>query len=86
MVGPAATAYLLSNRLKTMLGLTVVFGILASVSGYYLAKLINGSIAGAIATMIGVLFALTFIYVRLRKRIQAAGRRPSEYKGGSAVW
>ena len=60
LVGPAASAYLLSKRLPTMLLLTLLFGVLSSISGYYLAKYLNGSIAGAIATMTGFWFAISF--------------------------
>jgi manganese/zinc/iron transport system permease protein len=69
LVGPAATAYLLSSRLPVMLVLTVLFGILSSITGYYLAKWINGSIAGAIATMIGFWFGVVFVYSLLAKRM-----------------
>ncbi len=58
---PAATAYLLTENLKRMLLLSILFGVLASISGYYLAERSNGSIAGAMATASGVLFALVFI-------------------------
>jgi len=62
LVVPAATAYLLTERLKVMLMLSALFGILASVSGYYLAVAIDGSIAGAIATMTGVFFLMAFLF------------------------
>lgn len=70
LVGPPATAYLLTTRLKTMIMLAVLFGITSSVLGYLLAIQINGSIAGAIATVIGVQFALAFVYVLVAKRLR----------------
>ncbi len=64
LVVPAATAYLLTHRLKAMLLLAVLFGVLASVGGYYLAAALNGSIAGAMVTVAGILFLLAFGYSR----------------------
>ncbi|WP_276499505.1 metal ABC transporter permease [Pontibacter litorisediminis] len=62
LVAPPATAYLLTDNFKTMLLLSVVAGILASVGGYYLAVWIDGSIAGAIATVTGIEFMLAFLF------------------------
>lgn len=62
LIGPAATAYLLTNRLPLMLLLAAITGVLAAVSGYYLAVLLNGSIASAMAVMVGVLFMLAFLF------------------------
>ncbi len=62
IVVPPATAYLLSQRLSLMLVLSVVFGIMSSVSGYYLALWTNSSIAGAIAVMTGVFFMLALFF------------------------
>lgn len=62
MIVPAATAYLLTDRLPVMIGLSVVVGALAAVSGYFLAVAFDASIAGAIATMTGVLFGLALLF------------------------
>lgn len=62
LVGPAATAYLLTNDLKRMLIYASLIGVLASFLGYGLAVYLDGSIAGAIATMIGVLFMIAFLF------------------------
>lgn len=61
-VVPPATAYLLTSKLKNMLWITVGLSFLSSLLGYYLAVLIDGSIAGAIVTVAGLLFGITFIY------------------------
>jgi manganese/zinc/iron transport system permease protein len=58
LIVPAATAYLLTHRLKTMLWLSSLLGILATGGGYLLALWLNGSITGAIATVSGVMFAI----------------------------
>lgn len=76
LVGPPATAYLLTDNLKVMLGLTVGLGIFASTAGYFLAVLLDGSIAGAIATVLGGLFLLAFLWSPVhgqfrRKKVRA---------------
>jgi len=62
LIVPAATAYLLTDNFKMMLLLSASIGVLASASGYGIAVWIDGSIAAAIATMCGVLFAITFVF------------------------
>jgi manganese/zinc/iron transport system permease protein len=61
IVGPPATAYLLTNRLGTMLLLSMAIGAVAAVTGYWLAYLIDSSIAGAMAVMIGLLFLVALL-------------------------
>jgi len=61
MIGPAATAYLLTNKLGIMLGMSAAFGVVSAISGYWLARMLDSSIAGSMATMVGVLFLVTFI-------------------------
>jgi manganese/zinc/iron transport system permease protein len=65
LVGPPATAYLITEKLKNTIFTSIIFGITASISGFYVASWLDGSIAGAIASMIGVQFALVFLYTRL---------------------
>lgn len=60
LIAPAAIAYLLTDNLKIMLLLSVVVGILSAIGGYYLAWLIDGSIAGAMTTVLGLLFLVAF--------------------------
>jgi manganese/zinc/iron transport system permease protein len=70
-VAPPATAYLLTHRFRTMLVLSVAIGILLSGGGYYLAVLLNASIAGSMATVAGFLFAVAFgIHLFRQKRSQ----------------
>jgi len=82
LVVPAATAYLLTQKLKTMLLLAVLFGVLSSFGGYYLAYALNGSIAGAMVTVAGVLFAGAFGYSRwwrLRKLAPVSSDMPAQH-------
>lgn len=76
MIGPPATAYLLAKRFKRMVLLAVGFGFTASVLGYYLAYAVDGSIAGAIATVIGVQFALVVIVKHWLDRIGKKAVQP----------
>ena len=62
MVAPAATAYLLTDDFKFMLIWSSVIGTIASVLGYYLAVYLDGSIAGAIASVCGFLFLLATLF------------------------
>jgi manganese/zinc/iron transport system permease protein len=62
MVAPPAAAYLITDRLPVMLGLSTLFGVVSAVSGYYLASWLDGSIAGAMATMTGVVFLLSLCF------------------------
>lgn len=68
LIAPPATAYLLTENFKTMLILTVISGIISATGGYYLALWINGSVAGAMATLAGLQFALVFLGIRLVKK------------------
>lgn len=68
LIVPPATAYLISTRLKYMILLSCGFGILTSILGYYLAVWIDGSIAGAMATVAGALFGLVFSFTQISKK------------------
>jgi manganese/zinc/iron transport system permease protein len=68
LVVPAATAYLLTNKLKTMLLLSAVFGVLSSIGGYYLATYFDSSIAGAMSVVAGILFSFVFVYTKFTSR------------------
>lgn len=62
LIVPAATAYLLTERLSIMILYSAVIGILCSVLGYYAAALLDASIAGCMVTVAGILFVLAFIF------------------------
>lgn len=67
LVVPPATAYLLTERLRPMLWLTILFGISTAAGGYYLSKALEGSIAGAMTAVAGLQFLLVFLYTWLKK-------------------
>jgi len=58
LVAPAATAYLISQKLKPMILLAALFGLSGSLLGYMMSARFDTSIAGGVATMLGVLVAL----------------------------
>jgi len=68
LVGPPATAYLVTERFKKMIGLSVLFGIIASFIGYYLAVALNASIAGSITAVIGLEFTIAFLYSSWKRK------------------
>lgn len=58
MVGPPVTAYLLTDRLDWMIGLSAGIGLLNAVVGYWSAHLLDASIAGAMASTTGLVFGV----------------------------
>jgi manganese/zinc/iron transport system permease protein len=64
MIVPAATARLISDRLLPVLVISGLTGVVAALSGYAFAQWADVSIAGAIALMSGVLFAIAFLLDR----------------------
>ncbi|NJL05385.1 MAG: metal ABC transporter permease [Chloroflexaceae bacterium] len=75
MIAPPATAYLLTERLSTMLWLSVLLGVASALVGYWLAWALDVSIAGSMATMTGVLFAGAFLFAPERGIVATARRR-----------
>lgn len=75
LVAPPATAYLLTDQFKKMMVITVLIAIISSIIGYYLAVLLDGSIAGAIVTITGIIFLLALLFsptqgILMKKRLQ----------------
>jgi manganese/zinc/iron transport system permease protein len=62
LIAPAATAYLITDNFKWMLTIACIAGVLSSITGYYIAVAVDGSIAGAVACMTGVFFALALLF------------------------
>jgi manganese/zinc/iron transport system permease protein len=75
MVVPPVTAYLLTDSLPRMLGLSVGIGVFSAVTGYWLAHYLDASIAGAMATMVGVWFLVVFFLAPRRGLVAQARRR-----------
>jgi manganese/zinc/iron transport system permease protein len=62
LIGPAATAYLLTDRLSSMLGIALGLGAASSALGYLLARWLDCSIAGGMTVIIGLFFVIAFLF------------------------
>ncbi len=62
IITPPATAYLLTHNLGKMIQLSIIIGCLCAIIGTLLALAIDGSIAGAMCTVSGIIFLLTFLF------------------------
>jgi manganese/zinc/iron transport system permease protein len=58
LIVPAATAYLLTDRLELMIVLSAASGVVAAIAGYYSAVLFDVSISGMMAVSAGIIFTL----------------------------
>jgi len=77
LIIPAATAYLLTNRLGVMIGLSVAVGIVSAVAGYLISYALDASIAGCIVSVAGILFILALILAPKNGLIARFARRRS---------
>lgn len=75
MIVPAACAWLLTDDLKAMLIAAVVIGVTGAVAGYWVAHWLDASIAGCIATMLGVLFGAVYLAAPSRGLVSLFLRR-----------
>lgn len=75
MIAPPATAYLLADRLSLMLLLSALLGAAGAVSGYWVAHVLDASIAGSMASMSGLLFAAAYLAAPRRGLIPIILRR-----------
>lgn len=78
MIGPPVAAYLLTDRLAHMLVMSAGIGIASAISGYWLARSLDASIAGSMATMVGVLFFVVLLFAPQRGMIATARRRAQQ--------
>ena len=75
MIAPPSAAYLLTDRLSRMLIYSALIGMLSAISGYWLAHVLDASIAGSMATMTGVAFLMAYLFAPERGLIAQARRR-----------
>ncbi|WP_271423639.1 metal ABC transporter permease [Aequorivita sinensis] len=78
MIAPAATAYLLTNDLKRMLILSVVFGVFSAIAGYWLAHLLDASISGSMTTVLGIVFLLVYLFAPKKGLISVLYRQKQQ--------
>ncbi len=68
LVTPAATALLITKRLRQALIVTILFAIFNSVVGYMLSITLNVSTSGMCATIAGLSFVITMAVTKVKKR------------------
>lgn len=62
LVIPPSTAYLLTEKLSRMIVYSVITGCSSSVIGYYVASILDASIAGSMISVAGALFLLALFF------------------------
>lgn len=77
LVVPPAAAYLLTERLPQLLLLSAAFGIGSAAGGYFLALWVDGSIAGAMSVVAGMIFAVALIISKIREKSR---KQPAEWE------
>jgi manganese/zinc/iron transport system permease protein len=72
MVAPAATAYLITRRLKYTIWVTVVIAVVTSLAGFFVAYVLDAATSGGMAFFCGLAFVLAFVVelIRRSKRIR----------------
>src|SRR5690606_13064030 len=70
VIVPAATAYLLSRRLVTMIALSAVIAVGGALGGFFVAYALNAATSAGMAVFYGALFVIAVIGVRLTRKIR----------------
>ncbi len=78
MIGPAAAAYLLTDRLNRLLWLAALLGAVAAGLGFGLAVWIDASIAGCMAVGVGVVFLVVWLAAPRRGLVAVLRRRNNQ--------
>ncbi len=66
---PPATAFLFLKQLHHVMIAASLFGIAAAIIGYSVADMVNGSIAGAMATVTGVQLLIVIAVTKIRQKM-----------------
>lgn len=75
MVGPAATAYLVTKDIKKLIILSVLIGAFNALVGFWIAMWIDVSISGMMAVVTGLSFGFVFIFGKESGLVAVARRR-----------
>ena len=78
MIAPAAMAYLLTEDLKKMIWLSVLFGVFSAISGYWVANILDASISGSLATTLGVIFLAVYLFAPKKGLISVLYRQKQQ--------
>lgn len=80
MIVPAAAAYLLTQDLLRMLLLAIFFGVLSAIAGYWLAHLLDASISGSMAGMLGLVFFVTYLFAPAKGLVAVYNQQKQQKK------
>jgi manganese/iron transport system permease protein len=80
VVTPGATAYLLTDRFRTLLVIAVILGSVTAAVGAYISFFLDGATGGVIVSLQTALFLLAFFFAPKHGRI--AARRRALREGG----
>lgn len=69
VVAPAATALLVTQRLRSMITLTLVFAGGGALAGFWIAYALDAATSAGMAVLYGVLFIVVFLVSRARQRL-----------------
>lgn len=75
MIAPPMAAYLLTDNLARMIAISGLIGTAGAISGYWLAHLLDASIAGSMAATLGLIFFAVLLCAPRRGLLAAALRR-----------
>jgi manganese/zinc/iron transport system permease protein len=75
MIAPPMTAYLLTENLARMIAASALVGVAGAISGYWLAHLLDASIAGSMAAALGLIFLFVLLFAPRRGLLAAVQRR-----------
>jgi len=78
MIGPPITAYMLTDNLKLMIGLSAGIGAINAILGFFIANAYDVSIAGSMALMTGISFIIVFIFAPRRGLFTVIRRRKNQ--------
>lgn len=62
LIIPPATAYLLTERLSVMIFLSMLIGVGSAIGGYWVAFILDASIAGCMISVAGLFFILALLF------------------------
>lgn len=62
IIAPPSAAFLITKKLHSMIIVSALIGILSSLSGFFLARMFDASIAGSMAMMAGIFFLAALLF------------------------
>lgn len=65
---PPATAWIWTKRLPNMIALTLSFGALSAVCGYYVAKALDSSISASMTVVALLIFLISLVFKRAKQK------------------